>query len=172
MKLKPNCLLTRRPVFLIPSVRSLFFYQKPWGNLESVLFDHGYKVSILSIPFNRIELRQKAFYQSLSKLNNSHIVIDQATYVEFENQLSQVKNSTITVTTTNENKSDPSNYHIFNVPKVRTTLSYILHKSWLSSRHISVPDSSSLFVNADHETFYRFIDHCVKLAELDFMMES
>lgn len=160
IELKPNCLLTKRPLKLVSGPKSLFFYSSPWGDLPEVLYEHGYRVSVMQLPFNNKELRQKAFSQRLSELNDSHIVIDEKTHQEFFQSLKNVKNSTITII--------GENY----LPDYKTSsLTYNLHRVWLKYLGFETTEPQNLFLNADKNTWYAFIDHCVKLAELDFLSE-
>lgn len=160
LELKPNCLLTKRPLKLVSGPKSIFYYKKPWGDLPEVLFEHGYRASVFALPFNNKELRQKAFLQRLSELHNSHIVIDDQTYEEFEDTLSKVKNSTINII----GKTFKPTYKT-------SSVSYNLHRLWLNHLGYAVTAPQNLFLKADKKTWYAFIDHCVKLAELDFTSE-
>lgn len=160
IELKPNCLLTKRPLKLVSGPKSIFFYRTPWGLLPEVLYEHGYRASVMQLPFNDKELRQKAFAHRLAELNDCHIVIDEKTYQEFSAPLKNVKNSTITII--------GKNYK----PAYQTTsLTYNLHRAWLKFLGFEATSPQNLFLNADKNTWYAFIDHCVKLAELDFLSE-
>lgn len=160
IELKPNCLLTKRPLKLVSGPKSIFFYRAPWGLLPEVLYEHGYRVSVMQLPFNNKELRQKAFTNRLAELNDCHIVIDEKTYLEFSAPLKNVKNSTITII--------GDTYK----PAYKTTsLIYNLHRVWLKFHGFEATSPQNLFLNADKNIWYAFIDHCVKLAELDFLSE-
>lgn len=158
MKLKPNCLLTRRPLKLVSGPKSLFYYRKPWGELPTVLYEHGYKVELISLPFNDKNLRKKALNMRLDELNNSHIIIDDMTFQEFNDELKNLKNSTITIIGETFNP----NYKTF-------SLGYLLHKLWLKHLGFKATEPQNLFINAKLTTWYSFIDYCVTLAELDFL---
>lgn len=160
LELKPNCLLTKRPLKLVSSPKSIFFYQKPWGSLPEVLFEHGYRITIMQLPFNNKKLRQQVFAHRLAELDNAHIIIDEKTYLEFAELLKNVTNSTINII----GENFKPNYKTF-------SLSYSLHRCWLQFLGYSVTAPQNLFLNADKNTWYAFIDHCVKLAELDFLSE-
>lgn len=124
-----------------------------------MLYEHGYKVDIFHLPFNNPELRKKAFSNRFSELNGSHIIVDPQTALEFKDQLAQVQGSTLTVI----GKDFVPNYH-------PTSLAYILHKKWLALqgwKTVTAPEN--LFIKAPLSVHYAFIDHCVKLAELDFL---
>lgn len=160
IELKPNCLLTKRPLKLVSGPKSLFFYTHPWGKLPEVLYEHGYKVSVIQLPFNNKLLRQKAFANRLSELNDCHIIIDETTYQEFTELLKGVKNSTITIT----GKTFKPGYKTF-------SLTYKLHQAWLKYLGFETTAPENLFINAKKPTWYAFIDYCVQLAELDFLSE-
>ncbi|AZZ37153.1 hypothetical protein CIK05_10240 [Bdellovibrio sp. qaytius] len=160
LELKPNCLLTKRPLKLVSGPKSLFFYNKPWGELPEVLYEHGYKVSVMLLPFNNKELRQKAFANRLSELDNTHIIIDEKTHQEFAVLLQQVKNSTINII----GESFKPDYKT-------SSLKYKLHQAWLKYLGFETTEPQNLFLNAKITTWYAFIDYCVRLAELDFLSE-
>lgn len=160
-ELKPNCLITNRPLKLVSGPRSLFFYKSPWGLLPEVLYEHGYKASVFQLPFNHQQQRQIIFKKNLSDLNDSHIIIDPASFHEFSESLLKLQNSTITVIGKDFN------------PKYQTqSLAYTIHRLWLKFQAISVSPPECFFINAPKEVYYDFIDHCVKLAELDFVNKS
>lgn len=152
--------MTKRPLILVSGPKSIFHYQKPWGDLPEVLYEHGYRVSVMQLPFNNKSLRQQAFTNRLSELDNTHIIIDEQTYQEFSQSLKLVKNATINII----GETFKPNYRT-------SSLSYSLHRCWLKYLGYSVTDPQNLFVNAGKDTWYAFIDHCVKLAELDFLSE-
>lgn len=158
IELKPNCLLTKRPLKLVSGPKSLFHYQKPWGDLPEVLYEHGYKVSVMQLPFNNKEHRQKAMSNRLAELNNSHIIIDETTHQEFKHLLTKVQNSTITVI----GESFKPDYKT-------SSLTYSLHQAWLKYLGFQTTSPQNLFLNAPKHTWYAFVDYCVKLAELDFL---
>lgn len=156
--LKPNCLLTRRPLKLVSGPKSIFFYRYPWAELPEVLYEHGYMVEVFNLPFNNKELRRKSFTLQLSQLNNSHIIIDDITYIEFSDVLKQVENSTVTIIGKTFNPA----YKTF-------SLGYSLHTLWLKFFGLAVTQPENVFLNAPQTTLYSFIDHCIHLAELDFL---
>lgn len=160
IELKPNCLLTKRPLKLVSGPKSIFFYDKPWGDLPEVLYEHGYKASVMQLPFNNKALRQKAFANRLSELDNSHVIIDDKTYQEFSDSLKNVNNSTINIIGENF------------IPGYTTSpLMYKLHQAWVKTLGFEATAAQNLFLNAKKQTWYAFIDYCVQLAELDFVSE-
>jgi len=182
MKLKPNCLLTRRPIYLIPAARSLFFYTRPWGRLESALIEHGYKASVHPLPFNNQSQREQIFSQSITKLSDTHLVFDSVTILEFEQLVINIQNSTFTViTNSNEEFIEikktlklhySSKLYNFIHNENHSVLNYNIHRLWLKSQGIKTPLPNCLFLNVSDNVLYKFIDHMVLLAELDFMSDS
>ncbi len=173
MKLKPNCLITRRPIRLITGPRSVFFYNKPWGSLTYALQEHGYKAELLQLPFSNPELRKSVFDKSNQPI---HYIVDLVTYHELNIQPDNSPQSTFTVISSKEKinsiNQKTENLFFFD-PEYRTFhLGYFLHQKWCASRSIQTPSPENLFLNADLKTYYRFIDHCVVLAELDFLLET
>jgi len=103
-----------------------------------------------------------------AKLNQSHIMCDATTYQELSPILNQVENSTITVL---------SDSLLLNLPKQTFQIlmnhkvfspSYSLHQAYLKLRHINTPSAAEVGLNIPLETYDRILDHCVKLAEVDF----
>ncbi len=175
MKLKPNCLITRRPLRLITGPRSVFFYNKPWGDLPYALQEHGYKAELLHLPFSNPELRKSVFYQNLT-LHKAHFIVDLPTYLELNIRPGHSPQCTFTVIASKE-KMNLFNQKIENLfffdPEYKTrNLVYLLHQKWCASRGVQTSPPDNLFLNADLNTYYRFIDHCVDLAELDFLLKT
>ena len=175
MKLKPNCLITRRPIRLITGPRSVFFYNKPWGDLDYALQEHGYKAELLHLPFSNAGIRKSVFDQQLV-LHKTHFVIDLPTYLELNIRPNNSPQCTFTVIASKEKvnilNQKTENLFFFD-PEYKTwNLSYFLHQKWCASRNIQTSSPDKLFLNADLKTYYRFIDHCVALAELDFLLKT
>lgn len=179
MKLKPNCLITRRPIRLITGPRSVFFYNAPWGDLPYALQEHGYKAELLHLPFSDTELRKSVFNQKLieSEIQTGvHFIVDLMTYQELNIQPGHSPQCTFTVITSKEKinlfESKSENLFFFD-PEYKTRhLGYFLHQKWCAYRQINTPEPAELFLNAKLNTYYRFIDHSVMLAELDFLLKS
>lgn len=168
--LKPNCLITRRPLKLVTGPRSLFHYKNPWDILPVVLFEHGYKADLFHLPFRDKTLRQQIFLKNRQQLDHSHIIIDEMTYLEFQEPLKHVKNATITVIGNKHSAS--KNTYLFD-PNYKTwSFAYSLHQKWLQLFGFTAAKPQFLFVNSTQNVWYRFIDHCVTLAELDFLSET
>jgi hypothetical protein len=84
--LRPNCLLTRRPLKFISSKRSLFFY-KPYDRIIHFLYEHGYQVELIK----NIKKLDPAL------LNYSHLFCDELTYENNMSLLQATQNSTINI---------------------------------------------------------------------------
>lgn len=50
-ELKPNCLLTRKPVVFLTGPRSIFYFRKYWNAYPEILAEHGYEVFTLHLPW-------------------------------------------------------------------------------------------------------------------------
>ncbi len=166
--LRPNCLITRRPLCLLTGPRSLFYYRSPWQALHHYLFQHGYKVEIMKLPFQSYPQRENYLKLMLGKLTQSHIMCDATTYRELGSILSQAEQSTMTVFTDTKLDNLPKgtfqlkmNYPVF-------SLAYGLHKFYVKLRNIETPSASEVGLNIPAQLYDQILDHCVKLAEMDF----
>ncbi len=161
--LKPNCLLTRRPLIWITPPRSLFYYKKPWADIPLLLFEHGYKVNLLQLPFQNINLKKQVLNQKITKLKYSHIFVDSVTYMILKEDLLQLASSTITVI----GKNDDGVFH-FEPLNTCFSLSYFLHQKWCHFLNYQTPLQSETFISCSESTWHKLLEHCVYLAELDF----
>jgi len=183
MKLRPNCLLTRKPIYLISPNRSIFYYKKPWGLLHNLLYQHGYRVEICHLPFRGTRTRYEVLQKKISHLHNSHIVIDPIAYAELKDCFSSLKNSTLTVITNHQPELSSQNAHVnangtqfFNLSPSSTQNStlgfYKLHQMYLKYLNFNTPDPSQLFLDLNENDQNSILDHFIKLAELDFTTDS
>ena len=183
MKLRPNCLLTRKPIFLIAPHRSIFYYKKPWGSLHNLLYQHGYKVEIFHLPFRGTHLRNQVLQKKIAHLQNAHIVIDPVSYAELKDCFKNLENSTLTIIT--HDHFDPTSQQvdqqihetkIFNLPpsssQNRKFSIYKLHQMYLKFFDQNTPDSRDLFLDLNENDQNSILDHFIKLAELDFTSDS
>jgi hypothetical protein len=166
--LRPNCLITRRPIYLLTGPRSIFYYRSPWKALQYYLVEHGYKVFVFKLPF-QVKAQRESFLKAMkSKLNQAHVMCDATTYQELKPVLEQLSDSTITIL---------SDYQLINLPdhtfqivmdyKVFSS-SYSLHQAYLKLRNINTPSASEVGLKIPSQTYNKILDHCVKLAEIDF----
>lgn len=166
--LRPNCLLTRRPIYLLTGPRSLFYYRSPWKALHNFLYQHGYKVHVFKLPFQSKIQREGYLHAMIAKLNQSHIMCDATTYQELRQVLNQTKNSTLTVLTDSVLVNLPEQtFQIIMNHKVFSP-SYRLHQAYLKFRQIHTPSASEVGLDIPIATYDQILDHCVKLAEADF----
>jgi hypothetical protein len=104
----------------------------------------------------------------LPKLNQSHIVCDSVTYQELNAILNLARLSTITILTDSKLTHLPDQtFQILMNYKTFAPL-YSLHQAYLSRRKIKSPTASEIGLNIPHEIYDKILDHCVKLAEVDF----
>lgn len=172
LALRPNCLLTQSQLVFVPGLRSLFFYENPYGQLPDFLFAHGYSTLTLSLPFRHLSRRRKAFEDWLkqNKEKQFHFILDEGTYQEFSSLLvgSQIKS--ITVTCFKGPSKIANNLYSFKMPNsilnwIRTPFSFRIHQSFHFIQGRKVGSYGLLFCNANRITYDRFLDHCIKLAE-------
>ena len=168
LALRPNCLLTRRPIYLLTGPRSIFYYQYPWKELHNYLYQHGYKVFVFKLPFHSKVARFDYLNAVLAKLDLSHVICDATTYQEVKPLLNKIQQATVTVL---------SDYHLMNLPEQSFqilmnyqvfSLSYSLHQAYLKLRNRATPSASEVGLKIPDETYDKILDHCVKLAEIDF----
>lgn len=191
MKLKANCLLTKHPLCLVTGPRSLINYKTPWGALSQVLFEHGYKTQFIELPFRNSSLRKKVLNQKLKQLEKTHVVIDSHSALELieELQRAQFESLTIIHSAVTQNTelsvksfeslylshSSESVYHYVPLKK-KISLAFQLHLIFLtldSNFQALAPLSAEQFFYGENQHGYHlFIDHAVKLAELDFLRYS
>ncbi len=171
--LRPNCLLTRRPLILVTSLRSIFFYKKPWGDLPNYLYQHGYQISLLHLPFNHLERRKVALNRQIERLQGAHIFCDRFTYSEFKNQFHHATESTVTVFSDEPIQLNSQvDTYCFTTSYHTKNILFKLHQLFLSYiLKTPVKDlptaSESLHLSPDVINS-KILDHCVQLAEDDF----
>lgn len=85
--LKPNCLLTRKPVVFLTGPRSLFYFRKYWNGYPEVLAEHGYEVFTLPLPWRGEERlrRMQEYLEVQTKLGRKyHFICDRYTAEELK----------------------------------------------------------------------------------------
>lgn len=78
--LRPNQLLTRRDILILSPPQSLLVAGRPWGNMVEILYEHGFKVRQVIIPYSLNEEILRHKYQKL--LDNKHVFIDEHNYIQ------------------------------------------------------------------------------------------
>ena len=173
LDLRPNCLITPSELIFVPGPRSLFFYKNPFGLLPEFLYEHGYRIQVLSLPFRNHTLRMYALKNWLTTHTEHtyHLVMDQVTFEEFEPLLSQAQILTITILTTDQNadvkSSENQKSYLFTLPRSRskTPFRYRLHELFNLVYRTKTSSFDTTFSNFNRTNYDRFLDHCVKLAE-------
>lgn len=89
LALRPNCLLTRRPIYLLTRPRILFSLRSPWKKLHYFLHEHGYRIFIIKAEHD--------LNQRVDQLNQSHIFCDSITYNKFREIFVKNEHSTLTI---------------------------------------------------------------------------
>lgn len=170
--LRPNCLLTRRPLVFLTGPRSLFYYQKPWQSVFYYLSEHGYKVQVIKLPFRKTADRIKYLKKILGLISKHHIFCDSCSFNELFSVLSGLNQSSLTVMSKNKNshKLDHSPYFL-NVDYKSTDLTYKIHELYLKFLNLTAPPPCELMINPPLAYLDQLLDHCVRLAELDFTAE-
>lgn len=163
LALRPNCLLTRRPIVFISPTLGPFFYKKPWSEALHFLYEHGYKVSLCRLPFNDSEKRTQTFVSK--NIESSHLIMDKNTFYEVRGYLAQLKNCTVTVIS--DSVIDNPYYTLITNYPVKGFL-FSLHQKWLSSHQLPTYSGSEIFHKSTIKDLDRLLDHCIFLAELDF----
>jgi hypothetical protein len=167
--LRPNCLITRRPLVFLTPPRSLFFYKNTWSEISHILHEHGYKVEIFQLPFQNIHHQIKIIQQHKNKLKHTHIFVDPVTYQNLKQELFSLSDSTITVIGDSP-ATGLLNDSVFNFKPdhKQKTLSYFLHQKWCQILGLKTPDYSELLLKNSEKSWHSFLDHCVFLAEIDY----
>jgi hypothetical protein len=168
LALRPNCLLTRRPLVFLTGPRSVFYYQTPWQKAYYYLTEHGYQAQIVKLPFQKISDRIQYTRNVLRQLENSHIFCDQITYQQLSEALTDLKDSTLTVFADQNFESSDKNLYKFQTTETGFSLSYFLHQKYLQFKGLSTPSYGELLQNPSAKTYSKLLDHCIQLAELDF----
>lgn len=168
LALRPNCLLTRRPLYFLTGPRSLFYYRNPWKDLHNFLYQHGYKVSVIKLPFQSHSDRKIYLKSFISQMDQAHFFCDAITYQELKPLLDQTERSTITVFSEINLHYLPDTHHQILMNHKVKSLSYVLHQIYLKLKKISTPSAAEVGLKIPAKTYDKILDHCVKLAEIDF----
>lgn len=86
-ELKPNCLLTRKPVVFLTGPRSVFYFRKYWNGYPEVLAEHGYEVFTLPLPWRGAErLRRMSDFlnKQTTQKRKYHFIVDPFTATELK----------------------------------------------------------------------------------------
>ena len=162
--LRPNCLITRRPLVFLTPPRSIFHYKNPWAEISHILYEHGYKVEIFQLPFQNINAQKKVLISEKIRLQNSHVFMDSVTFENLKTELTVLNDSTLTVI-----GSPPLNDVLNFKPDNRPCpLRYFIHQIWCQILGLKTPAYNELLIRNTEKSWYSFLDHCVQLAEIDY----
>ncbi len=162
--LRPNCLITRRPLVFLTPPRSLFYYKNSWAEISHILYEHGYKVEIFQLPYQNINEQKKVLKNDKIRIQNAHLLMDSVTFENLKTELTVLTDSTITVIST----VDIQNVFYFKPQFSKSTLNYFLHRIWCKIWGLKTPDFSELLIRNTEKNWHSFLDHCVHLAEIDY----
>ena len=175
--LRPNCLMTKSPLVLVPGPRSLLFYKKPFGLLPEFLFEHGYQTLVLPVPFSNKLRRQLAFrnWLAANPSQTFHLILDESTYHEYSDFFTQPQILSLTVIAVSAgnpgNSLKKATYFLTPTDlfqQLMTPIGYRVHQIFCWLRGLPVTNFAQTFSNSSRETLDRFLDHCIKLAENEF----
>ncbi|MBS1970487.1 MAG: hypothetical protein JSU04_09265 [Bdellovibrionales bacterium] len=83
--LKPNCLLTRKPIVFLTGPRSIFYFRKYWNAYPEILAEHGYEVFTLPLPWRgeeRLSRTKTYLTKQASQHRQYHFICDRYTAQE------------------------------------------------------------------------------------------
>lgn len=172
--LKPNCLLTRRPLLFLTPPRSLFYYKSPWGLIMHILSEHGYKVDIWQLPFQNIQNQKMQILRCKSELSKKHLFMDGITYKNLKSELSEIKKSTMTVISKDTPKDTifESQTYLFRPLDSAFSINYWLHQKWHGLFRYETPSYAETLSQCTEKSWHQLLNHCVNLAEIDFETDS
>jgi hypothetical protein len=81
-ELKPNCLLTRKPVVFLTGPRSIFYFRKYWNAYPEILAEHGYEVFTLPLPWRgreRLSRTKDFLAKQAAQKRQFHFICDHYT---------------------------------------------------------------------------------------------
>lgn len=160
--LRPNCLLTRYPLVFITGFRSILFSKKLGSDLQDFLLAHGYQVMSPTMPFSNSKLRTEFLKKWLQMQTQKkfHFVMSKNTYEEFKNLLAEYQTSSFTIIGKNYEISEGT---------LSIKLRYSLHSILGYLRKTPFEPYSYTLNEFNLDFFNRFLDHCVELAENDYI---
>lgn len=131
--LQPNCLLTRHPVVFLTGRRSVFYFSRYWNLYPVFLAEHGYEVFTVHLPWRAPTERRKRLEQVLQKESHKkfHFVMDEATWVEFQEVLTNHK-AVASITRLRE-EGDDKGPHLSNevvVPRATASGVYLISTAY------------------------------------------
>lgn len=77
LELRPNALLTRRPIAFVGGARSVFWNVEHWGFAPRFLAEHGYACAAFDLPWRSPQARATALRRALAEGDESyHLIFD------------------------------------------------------------------------------------------------
>jgi hypothetical protein len=151
--------MTKYPLVFVTGMRSLFFYPRLGSELQDFVAAHGYKVLSPPMPFRSKNQRFFALSKWLKNQSdkNFHFILSPASYHEFKEIFELFPNSTFTLV--------PQDLKNITTQKIRTPLSYWLHKLYFKIMGLRAEPFSNTIPDKSAEFYDGFLDHCVELAE-------
>lgn len=165
--LRPNCLLTRKPLVFVNGPRSLFYYEKLGGFLQDYVGAHGYQLMAPVLPF-RGPSRALAFKNWLAHQPQKkfHFVASSKTAEELHDFLTADPDSTMTLL----------DDFVRNAPaaeRPKPTIRYRFHQIFSRINGCEAdPYFDSGWAERNAALYNRFLDRCVELAENDSICET
>ncbi|MGZ3743871.1 MAG: hypothetical protein ACXWRA_08470 [Pseudobdellovibrionaceae bacterium] len=144
-ELKPNCLLTRKPVVFINGPRSIFYFRKYWNSYPEILAEHGYEVFTLPLPWRGpARLHKMKYFLNQQEQNSKkyHFVCDEFSSQELKELLTQSSTVSSLTILKNQNEMISNNKR----SGFFLDVSYKLH-AW-SCKQMDLPTAKDLGVQA------------------------
>lgn len=164
-ELKPNCLLTRKPVVFISGPRSIFYFCKYWNAYPEILAEHGYEVFTIHLPWRgpaRLAKLKEFLRQQDTHSKKYHFVCDEFSASELRELLADAPSVASLTILKNKNELISKTKN----PSIFLGWSYKLH-SWSCSSH-SLPTAEDLGVQFPSSTSW-LLQKMQENAEQDFL---
>lgn len=187
-ELKPNCLLTRWPLLFVTGPRSLFYFKTYWNSYPAFLAEHGYEVFTLHLPWNNPQQRLERFQHFLEQQEEHgrhfHLIMDNATFSEFEPFLRAQRSSTLrSLTEISEHSSHSTALSALPLPYAEVEcpeqgrlplslkIAYAFHRRLCGRKNL--PGLSALGASFDTAIFHglKLLERAQTLAEMDLREE-
>lgn len=167
LALRPNCLLTRRPIKIIPGLNSLLLNNKGWQNIETYLFEHGYNTTLIFLPYNNKQLRKSCYMKIHDQLENSHILMNRTTYLEFQSMLNLLTHSTLSILSCKNEVFLNKNISTLVMPQQKSTANFSLHSLFMRLMKNDPGAPNENLLTYSDVIYSKILDRCVELAEID-----
>lgn len=137
-ELKPNCLLTRKPVVFLTGPRSIFYFRKYWNAYPEILAEHGYEVFTLPLPWRgeeRLSRTKEYLSKQATQQRQYHFICDPYTAHELR-ELFETSPAVASLTVLEDQHETPITKH----PRKSLLLGfgYKLHSAFYRSQPLPV----------------------------------